>query len=73
MYPDDRASRLRTLLSGVALGAGPLLDQIYRGLLGRPVDSGGRRTYLPRVQRREYAEVLTAIIDSREFRSRLPR
>ena len=43
------------------------------GLLGRPVDPGGTRTYLPRVKQREYAAVLLAIIESREFRSRLPR
>jgi len=55
------------------LGAEALLDQIYEGLLGRPVDPGGTRTYLARVQRREYAAVLMAIIESREFRSRLPR
>jgi len=55
------------------LGAEGLLDQIYEGLLGRPVDPGGTRTYLPRVQRREYAAVLIAIIESREFRNRLPR
>jgi hypothetical protein len=55
------------------LGAEALLDQIYEGLLGRPVDPGGTRTYLPRIQRRQYAGVLMAIIESREFRRRLPR
>jgi hypothetical protein len=37
------------------------------------VDPGGTRTYLPRVKQREYAAVLLAIIESREFRSRVPR
>jgi hypothetical protein len=55
------------------LGAEALLAQFYEGLLERPVDPGGTRTYLPRVQRRQYTEVLMAIIESREFRSRLPR
>jgi len=50
-----------------------LLAQIYDGLLGRPIDAGGTRTYLPKVQRREYTAVVLAIVDSREFRSRLPR
>ncbi len=55
------------------LGAEALLDQIYQGLLGRPVDPGGTRTYLARVQRREYAAVVMTILESREYRSRLPR
>ena len=55
------------------LGAEALLDQMYEGLLGRPVDPGGTRTYLPRVQRREYATVVLTIVDSREFQSHLPR
>jgi hypothetical protein len=54
------------------LGADALLDQIYEGLLGRPVDPGGTRTYLKRIERREYAAVVIAIIESREFRNRLP-
>jgi hypothetical protein len=55
------------------LGAEALLDQIYQGLLGRPVDPESTRTYLARVQRREYAAVVTTILESREYRSRLPR
>ncbi len=55
------------------LGAEALLDQIYQGLLGRPVDPGGTRTYLGRVQRREYAAVVMDIIGSREYKGRLPR
>jgi hypothetical protein len=55
------------------LGAEALLDQIYQGLLGRAVDPGGTRTYLARVRHREYAGVVMAIIESREYRSRLPR
>ena len=50
-----------------------LLAQIYDGLLGRAIDPGGTRTYLPRVQRREYATVVLTIVDSREFQSHLPR
>lgn len=55
------------------LGAEALLDQIYQGLLGRPVDPGGTRTYLARVQRREYTAVVMDIVGSREYRSRLAR
>lgn len=55
------------------LSAEALLDQIYDGLLGRPTDPGGTRTYLSKIQRREYAAVLLTIIESREFRNRLPR
>jgi hypothetical protein len=55
------------------LDAEALLGQIYQGLLGRPADPGGTRTYLPRVQRREYAAVVMAIVESREFGRRLPR
>jgi hypothetical protein len=55
------------------LGAEALLAQIYDGLLGRSVDAGGTRTYLSKVQRREYGAVVLAIVDSREFRNRLPR
>lgn len=55
------------------LAAEALLERIYQGLLGRPVDPGGTRTYLERVRRREYAAVVMAIVDSREFQRRLPR
>jgi hypothetical protein len=34
---------------------------------------GGTRTCLPPIQRREYAAALMAIIESRDFRNRLPR
>ena len=56
-----------------SLGADALLDQLYQGLLGRPIDPGGTRTYLARIQRREYTAVVMAIVESREYRSRLPR
>ena len=49
-----------------------LLDQIYSGLLGRNPDAGGRRTYLPQIQRGRYADVVITILESREFRSQLP-
>lgn len=55
------------------LGPEALLAQIYDGLFGRPIDPGGTRTYLPRIQRREYAAVVLTIVDSREFRRQLPR
>ena len=55
------------------LGPEALLAQIYDGLLGRPIDPGGTRTYMPRIQRREYTAVVLTIVDSREFRRQLPR
>jgi len=55
------------------LTAEAMLEQIYQGLLGRAVDAGGRRTYVSRVERRDYAGVVLAIIDSSEFRDRMGR
>ena len=50
-----------------------LLDRLYRGLLGRPVDPGGVRTYLNELERRRYAEVVLRILRSPEFEERLAR
>jgi len=84
MVDEVQAGRLRAQVDSIVrspefrshsapLSPEALLDQIYRGLLGRPVDPGGTRTYLERVRRREYTAVVIAIVDSREFRNRLPR
>jgi hypothetical protein len=59
--------------SSGGLGADALLDQIYQGLLGRGVDPGGSRTYLPRIQRRDYTGVVIDIVESREFARAMPR
>jgi len=48
-----------------------LLDRFYQGLLNRPVDSGGIRTYLPEVQRGNFSQVLLRMIQSGEFEQRL--
>lgn len=63
----------RALLDRRVDEAEALLEQIYQGLLGRPADPGGRRTYLERIERRRHAAVVMAIVESREFRNRLPR
>jgi len=44
-----------------------LLDQIYRGLLGRAADSAARTSYLPRIQRGDTAGVVLDIVSSEEF------
>jgi hypothetical protein len=44
-----------------------LLDQIYRGLLGRPADTAARTAYLPRIQRGDTAGVVLDIVNSEEF------
>ncbi|MFN3197214.1 MAG: DUF4214 domain-containing protein [Bradymonadia bacterium] len=51
---------------------GALLDQFYRGLMGRPVDPAGQGTFLPWVREGRYLQVLDALIDSPEFRGRFP-
>jgi len=47
--------------------SGEMLDQLYRGLLGRAADPSGRATYTPFLDRGDYASVVGAIIDSPEF------
>jgi len=48
-----------------------LLDQFYKGLLGRTPDPSGVQTFLPRMRNREYAGVVTQIMESQEFRDNL--
>ena len=48
-----------------------LLDQFYKGLLGRAADPSGVQIFLPRVRDREYTGVVMQIIDSPEFRDAL--
>jgi hypothetical protein len=49
-----------------------ILEQIYRGLLGRLPDSGGVSTYLGDVERRRYVDVVVRIVESPEFERLLP-
>lgn len=49
--------------------AAELVEQFYQGLLQRAPDTAGVRAFMPRVQRRQYATVLTEMIGSPEFRS----
>ena len=53
-------------------GAESTLDQIYRGLLGREMDTSGRDTYLRQIEQRQYADVVLEIMRSSEWRNRLP-
>lgn len=45
-----------------------MLEQFYRGLMGREPDTAGVNAYLPRMEKRQYASVLLDIIGSPEFR-----
>jgi len=48
-----------------------ILEQFYEGLLGRATDPGGVTSFLPRVEKRQYASVLVDIVNSPEFRQQL--
>jgi hypothetical protein len=48
-----------------------ILTQFYQGLLGRDPDESGTGTFLPRIERRQYAEVVGDIVNSPEFRDKL--
>lgn len=48
-----------------------LLEQFYRGMLDRLPDTAGVQAYLPPMQRREYATVITDLTNSTEFRNLL--
>ena len=66
--------RSNEFLGGLSsVDANALLDRIYEGLLGRPADSGAVRSYLSRLQRREYAGVVMDVMRSTEFEERLAR
>lgn len=53
------------------LDAAAVLDRMYQGLLGRPLDGAGSRDYLPRIQRADYAGVVLSLLRSEEFERRL--
>ena len=48
-----------------------ILTQFYQGLLGREPDQGGFDGFLPRVEKRQYAQVVVEMVNSPEFRSKL--
>jgi hypothetical protein len=73
-----RAGRINDLVAGmtqsqefrsIAQQRSPteLLDQIYRGLLGRAADTAARTAYLPRLQRGDVNNVVLDIVSSEEF------
>lgn len=53
------------------LPAAQLLEDLYRGLLGRAPDSAGERRYLREVERGDVASVALDILRSEEFERRL--
>lgn len=55
------------------LPADELLEDAYRGLLGRAPDTAGVRTYLPRVRRGDLAGVVLTLLGSEELETRLDR
>ena len=61
--------------AGVAgsLSATELLEQFYRGVLGREGDPAGMRLYGGEMRRGQYSSVLLKLIRSPEFELRLQR
>jgi hypothetical protein len=58
---------------GAPLSTVQLLEQFYRGILGRESDSAGSRLYQGEMRRGQYASVLLKLIRSEEFERRLQR
>jgi hypothetical protein len=65
-----RSAEFRSSIAG--LSAEDQLGRIYEGLLGRGTDEPGLRTYVARIQKRQYTDVVLTIVSSPEFRSRMP-
>jgi hypothetical protein len=55
-----------------ASSSAQLVDQFYRGILGRAADPGGLATFTPQLDAGKYAEVIMQLIQSNEFRSTFP-
>ncbi len=49
-----------------------IVDQMYRGFLGRAADPGGLLTFVPMAEAGRYGEVMHSLISSGEFRSAYP-
>lgn len=50
-----------------------VLERFYRGLHGRSPDPTGLAEFIPQLDRRQYTAVLTAMLESPEFRATLDR
>lgn len=48
-----------------------ILDRIYQGVFGRPLDASGSRDYLQRIQIGQYDDVILSLLRSPEFERRL--
>jgi hypothetical protein len=48
-----------------------ILNTFYSGLLGRDPDSAGISAFMPRIERRQYLEVVMEIVNSNEFQDSL--
>jgi hypothetical protein len=66
-----RSSEFRESIASA--GPNDILERLYQGLLGRPADSTGVRTFLGAVEGRRYAEVVLGLLRSTEFEERLTR
>ena len=69
---------VRTLVESDEFANGPggksprqLLNQFYRGLLGRNPDSAGVSAFMPRMDRAQYVSVVTEMVNSNEFQNAL--
>lgn len=66
-----RSSEFQT--NNLTKDSATLLEQFYRGLLGRSTDSAGIRTFLDDMQRRRYLDVVLGIIRAPEYEEMLAR
>ncbi len=48
-----------------------VLDQIYQGFLGRNPDTSGTQGFLPMIEKKQYANVVMALVSSEEFAGKL--
>lgn len=64
-----RSPEFRQTISGMS--AAQVLEQFYRGILGREGDAAGTPLYLGELRRGQYASVLLKLIRSPEFERRL--
>jgi len=77
---NETRDQIRSLLGGPEfsdrrrrVSPDQLLEGFYQGLLGRPADPAGIRSYRDEMHQGKYEEVILDILSSREFHDRLAR
>jgi hypothetical protein len=55
-----------------SLSSAQLVDQFYRGILGRAADPAGLATFTPQLDAGKYTAVIGQLIQSGEFRTTFP-